>query len=67
VNSYSLEEDMLRSKNKNILVNYSDLWCVKSEFREFLKDWSGAGEMAQWVRAPDCSSEGPEFKSQQEI
>ena len=26
---------------------------------------TGAGEMAQWVRAPDCSSEGPEFKSQQ--
>jgi hypothetical protein len=26
---------------------------------------SGAGEMAQWVRAPDCSSEGPKFKSQQ--
>jgi hypothetical protein len=26
---------------------------------------SGAGEMAQWVRAPDCSSEGPEFKSQE--
>jgi hypothetical protein len=26
---------------------------------------SRAGEMAQWVRAPDCSSEGPEFKSQQ--
>jgi hypothetical protein len=24
-----------------------------------------AGEKAQWVRAPDCSSEGPEFKSQQ--
>ena len=24
-----------------------------------------AGEMAQWVRAPDCSSEGLEFKSQQ--
>jgi hypothetical protein len=24
-----------------------------------------AGEMAQWVRAPDCSSKGPEFKSQQ--
>jgi hypothetical protein len=21
--------------------------------------------MAQWVRAPDCSLEGPEFKSQQ--
>jgi hypothetical protein len=26
---------------------------------------SRAGEMAQWIRAPDCSSEGPEFKSQQ--
>jgi hypothetical protein len=25
----------------------------------------GSGEMAQWVRAPDCSSEGLEFKSQQ--
>jgi hypothetical protein len=25
----------------------------------------GAGEMAQQVRAPDCSSKGPEFKSQQ--
>ena len=24
-----------------------------------------AGEMAQWVRAPNCSSVGPEFKSQQ--
>jgi hypothetical protein len=29
------------------------------------KERKGAGEMAQWVRAPDCSSEGPEFKSQQ--
>ena len=25
----------------------------------------GTGEMAQWVRAPDCSSKGQEFKSQQ--
>ena len=25
----------------------------------------GAGEMAQWVRTANCSSEGPEFKSQQ--
>jgi hypothetical protein len=24
-----------------------------------------AGEMAQGVRAPDCSSKGPKFKSQQ--
>jgi hypothetical protein len=33
--------------------------------RPNLKKIGGAGEMAQWVRAPDCSSEGPEFKSQQ--
>jgi hypothetical protein len=30
-----------------------------------IKKVKTAGEMAQWVRAPDCSSEGPEFKSQQ--
>jgi hypothetical protein len=30
-----------------------------------LKNKTRAGEMAQWVRAPDCSSEGPEFESQQ--
>jgi hypothetical protein len=30
-----------------------------------LKAGYRAGEMAQWVRAPDCSSEGQEFKSQQ--
>jgi hypothetical protein len=30
-----------------------------------VKTSEGAGEMAQWVRAPDCSSEGQEFKSQQ--
>jgi hypothetical protein len=29
------------------------------------KTFGRAGEMAQWVGAPDCSSEGPEFKSQQ--
>jgi hypothetical protein len=28
---------------------------------------NGAGEMVQWVRAPDCSSEGLEFKSQQPL
>jgi hypothetical protein len=30
-----------------------------------IKDACWAGEMSQWVRAPDCSSEGQEFKSQQ--
>jgi hypothetical protein len=30
-----------------------------------VKVWVRAGEMAQWVRASDCSSEGQEFKSQQ--
>jgi hypothetical protein len=29
------------------------------------KQTNRAGEMAQQVRAPDCSSKGPEFKSQQ--
>jgi hypothetical protein len=37
---------------------------VKSS-RSSKKSFWGAGEMAWWVRAPDCSSEGPEFKSQQ--
>jgi hypothetical protein len=30
-----------------------------------LEGETGAGEMAQCVRVSDCSSEGPEFKSQQ--
>jgi hypothetical protein len=42
---------------------------VKILNKHFSKDIqmfnSGAGEMAQWVRAPDCSSEGLKFKSQQ--
>jgi hypothetical protein len=32
-------------------------------FNKNIQPW--AGEMAQWVIAPDCSSEGPKFKSQQ--
>jgi hypothetical protein len=36
------------------------------KFRIIRRD-EGAGEMAQWVRAPDCSSEGSEFKSQQPL
>jgi hypothetical protein len=30
-----------------------------------INKYTGAGEMAQGVRAPDCSSKGPKFKSQQ--
>jgi hypothetical protein len=37
----------------------------KKGINNSLKEIQGAGEMAQWVRAPDCSSEGPVFKSQQ--
>ena len=33
---------------------------IKTNLENYKK---GAGEMVQWVRAPDCSSEGPEFKS----
>jgi hypothetical protein len=29
------------------------------------KKFVGAGETAQWLRGTDCSSKGPEFKSQQ--
>jgi hypothetical protein len=43
--------------------------AIQNPFFSFLaavkKFIEGAGEMAQWVRAPDCSSKGPEFKSQQ--
>jgi hypothetical protein len=38
---------------------------INSSLKEIQKKRGGAGEMAQWVRAPDCSSEGPKFKSQQ--
>ena len=43
------------------------LCLIASNFTGFIlkKIKNRAGEMAQWVRAPDCSSEGPEFKSQQ--
>jgi hypothetical protein len=37
----------------------------KFQNQSFLKKTFGAGEMAQWVRAPDCSSKGLKFKSQQ--
>jgi hypothetical protein len=38
---------------------------LKMEKETIKKSQRGAGEMAQWVRAPDCSSEGSKFKSQQ--
>jgi hypothetical protein len=41
-----------------------NIWNMKA-FTLIKIEALGAGEMAQWVRAPDCSSEGPEFKSQQ--
>jgi hypothetical protein len=43
----------------------ADHGCDAIMWRPIEKIDLGAGEMAQWVRAPDCSSEGPEFKSQQ--
>ena len=39
--------------------------CFFNNISVCKKSIIGAGEMAQWVRAPDCSSKGPEFKSQQ--
>jgi hypothetical protein len=35
------------------------------KYKYILKEMIRADEMAQWVRAPNCSSEGQEFKSQQ--
>ena len=46
---------LTRGHRESILINK-----IRNE-----KGNMGAGEMAQWVRAPGCSSEGPEFKSQQ--
>ena len=40
-------------------------WDVGGVQRENKEGMIGDGEMAQWVKAPNCSSEGPEFKSQQ--
>jgi hypothetical protein len=51
----------------SFFVKLQVLWETSSQKNkvEIKKDTSWAGEMAQWVRAPDCSSEGLEFKSQQ--
>jgi hypothetical protein len=45
--------------------NSYDLQMFLSHSIVIVERQSWAGEMAQWLRAPDCSSEGPEFKSQQ--
>ena len=42
------------------IYNFSTMQNTRMHYEMY-----GAGEMAQWVRAPDCSSEGPKFKSQQ--
>jgi hypothetical protein len=42
------------------------LGSYTSNSSTFIKEFQyRAGEMAQWVRTPNCSSEGLEFKSQQ--
>jgi hypothetical protein len=46
-------------------LQYTETFIYKVSSSTFKKDYLRAGEMAQCVRAPDCSSEGPEFKSQQ--
>jgi hypothetical protein len=49
------------------VVNNRQLKLFKKKKRNSMdkEKMDRAGEMAQWVRAPNCSSEGPEFKSQQ--
>jgi hypothetical protein len=57
---------MNRWINGTATVAMSNLWLEGLQAMLcILKKKGGAGEMAQWVGAPDCSSEGPEFKSQQ--
>jgi hypothetical protein len=58
VNSYMNDNDVPRSRRPGSMT-------LPHIIRPVEEDTEGAGEMAQWVRAPDCSSEGPEFKSQQ--
>jgi hypothetical protein len=38
---------------------------LATKVKQHFRIWDSAGEMAQWLRAPNCSSKGPEFKSQQ--
>jgi hypothetical protein len=54
----------LEGIHRAVAAKLSKVCCVVVD--KWLKNINyGAGEMAQWVRAPDCSSKGPEFKSQQ--
>jgi hypothetical protein len=46
-------------------VEAGKIQCKGGKVGNRKKDTLQAGEMAQWVRAPNCSSEGLEFKSQQ--
>jgi hypothetical protein len=55
--------------NDDLPARYAGQWwhkfCGSNQPISNLKLIFRAGEMAQWVRAPNCSSKGPEFKSQQ--
>jgi hypothetical protein len=62
LNSGLLEEQLVLLTTEPSLQPYSEIFL---NTKLNMKVSRGAGEMAQWVRAPDCSSEGPEFKSQQ--
>jgi hypothetical protein len=53
----------ISSKAARDVTQKNPVW--KKKKNQTKKTPKGAGEMVQWVRAPDCSSEGPEFKSQQ--
>jgi hypothetical protein len=56
---YHPKEEMSKSMGLRVPGN-------RRAFQIQVKDTTGAGEMAQRLRAlTDCSSEGPEFKSQQ--
>jgi hypothetical protein len=48
-----------------IVITKTQIQDLRSLFFPCKNTGFGAGEMAQWVRTPDCSSKGPVFKSQQ--
>jgi hypothetical protein len=63
-------KNKITGMNKHCSLISLDFNCLNSPIKIqtnkiYSKTGSRAGEVAQWVRAPDCSSKGPEFKSQQ--
>jgi hypothetical protein len=64
-NALNKERIFKAARGKGQVIYKGRLIRITPDFSPETMKAIGAGEMAQWVRAPDCSSEGSEFKSQQ--